>query len=57
MDYNSDFQYDLKFGQEGETEIAALLNDCNVEVFQNFVLNILLLSLILSSYFSRLHQF
>jgi len=32
MDYNSDFQYDLKFGQEGETEIAALLNDCNVEV-------------------------
>lgn len=32
MDYNSDFQYDLKFGQEGETEIAKLLNDSEVEV-------------------------
>ena len=25
MYYNSDFQYDLKFGKEGETEIAKLL--------------------------------
>ena len=32
MKYNSDFQYDLKFGQEGETEIAKLLNDSEIEV-------------------------
>jgi hypothetical protein len=32
MDYNSDFRYDLKFGQEGETEIAKLLNDSSIEV-------------------------
>tara|TARA_R100001460_G_C3521060_1_gene172565 strand:+ start:248 stop:625 length:378 start_codon:yes stop_codon:yes gene_type:complete len=32
MKYNSDFQYDLKFGQEGETEIAKLLNDSKIEV-------------------------
>jgi len=32
MNYNSDFQYDLKFGKEGETEIAKLLNNSEVEV-------------------------
>jgi len=32
MKYNADFQYDLKFGQEGETEIAKLLNDSSIEV-------------------------
>ena len=32
MEYNADFQYDLKFGKEGETEIAKLLNNSEVEV-------------------------
>ena len=32
MEYNSDFQYDLKFGQEGETQIANLLNNSEIEV-------------------------
>ena len=32
MEYNSDFQYDLRFGKEGETEIAKLLNDSDIEV-------------------------
>jgi len=32
MEYNSDFQYDLKFGKEGETEIAKLLNNSKIEV-------------------------
>lgn len=37
MDYNNDFKYDLKLGQQGETIIAKLLNDSTIEVKTDFI--------------------
>ena len=32
MEYNSDFQYDLKFGNKAETEFAEIVKDSTVEI-------------------------
>jgi len=37
MEYNNDFKYDLKLGQQGETIIAELLNDATIEVKTDFI--------------------
>ena len=39
MDYNNDFKYDLKLGQQGETIIAKLLNDATIEVKTDFIVS------------------
>tara|TARA_Y100001937_G_scaffold128833_2_gene208685 strand:- start:5166 stop:5555 length:390 start_codon:yes stop_codon:yes gene_type:complete len=37
MEYNNDFKYDLKLGQEGENIIAQLLSDSTIEVKLDFL--------------------
>jgi hypothetical protein len=37
MEYNNDFKYDLKLGQEGESFIASLLADTTIEVKTDWI--------------------